>query len=52
MTMWSFLKERVVFITINAVFFMAVALFLAFISVQKVVIVIVGLGWFGPLLIS
>ncbi|OCA86937.1 sensor histidine kinase [Bacillus sp. FJAT-27986] len=52
MTLWAFLKERVVFITVNVFLFMTVALFLAFISIQKGVIAIVGLGWFGPLLTS
>lgn len=52
MTVRAFLKEKVIFLATNVVFYMAVALFLTFISVQKVVIVIVGLGWFGPLLTS
>lgn len=50
MTVRAFLKERAVFITINTILFIAVALFLAFVSVQKIIIIIVGLCWFGPLL--
>ncbi len=52
MTIRGFLKERIVFLIINIVLFITVALFLSFISVQKAVICIVGAGWFGPLLLS
>ena len=52
MTVRAFLKERIIFIVTNIIFFIAVALFLAFISVQEIVIAIVGLSWFGPLATS
>lgn len=51
MTLKAFLKERMVFIIINAVLFIAVALFLTMLSVPKILIVLVGICWFGPLLV-
>lgn len=48
----AYFKERAVFITINVILFSIVSLFLAFISVQGIFIVVLFLGWFGPLLTS
>ena len=52
MSLRDFVKERSVFIVINALLFCIVSLFLVFISVQGIVIFILFLGWFGPLFTS
>lgn len=48
----AYLKEKTIFLFINFILFLFVALFLWMIHVQNVVIVIVFVCWFGPLLLS
>lgn len=52
MKLRDYIKERAIFLIGNLVLFIFVAIFLWLIKVQGVVIVIVWIGWFGPLSIS